>query len=270
MLCCRDSSCCFLVEVCLDAFNNLLNSLSWEQCRWAEPEISVLEKTFRFGTVGRELTLWCFLCFATVWNFALPDFWCFPAKLLSFEKEKRHQISFPVFLGQGLKSCDSWPTPPNIRHYLKTWEVGWQQKHGFSVRCANSWLKKQGWLLSCFHPASVLCWFLTAVLMKMVSLLIAELQSPPFVQNTEWYDLRQPELKIEYVIWKPRLSDKRGNKLLCTFGEKKTLKIQTVKRKALGEEIQLKEHICFKFLFGAKSPHICFCFKFACVLLSLH
>lgn len=51
--------------------------------------------------------------------------------------------------------------------------------------------------------------------------------------------------------------------------KKNTLKIQTVKRKALGEEIQLKEHICFKFLFGAKDPHICFYFKFACVLLSV-
>lgn len=41
---------------------------------------------------------------------------------------------------------------------------------------------------------------------------------------------------------------KGGDKLLCTFGKKKnTLKIQTVKRKALGEEIQLKDHICFTF-----------------------
>ena len=52
------------------------------------------------------------------------------------------------------------------------------------------------------------------------------------------------------------MEDKRENNLLGLYVtipmEKNTLKIQTVKRKALGEEILLKEHICFKFLFRRK------------------
>lgn len=40
--------------------------------------------------------------------------------------------------------------------------------------------------------------------------------------------------------------------MLLYLWKKNTLKIQTVKRKALGEEILLKEHICFKFLFRRK------------------
>lgn len=50
----RNSRCYFLIGIFL-GINQLLNNLSWEQCRWAYPEIWVLEKTFRFGTFGREM-----------------------------------------------------------------------------------------------------------------------------------------------------------------------------------------------------------------------
>lgn len=68
------------------------------------------------------------------------------------------------------------------------------------------------------------------------------------------------------------MSDKRENNLLGLYltvplekkkEKKTTLKIQTVKRKALGEEVLLKEHICFKSLFGKKIPTYVF-------ILNLH
>ena len=107
-LCYRNLSCFFLVGVFL-ATNNLLNNLSWEQCKWAHPDTWVLEKAFGFGTFGRDLTLWFSLCFATAWNFALPDFLCFFAKITLKVLRRKRDMKYPFqyFLTLGLKSCYS-------------------------------------------------------------------------------------------------------------------------------------------------------------------
>lgn len=135
-----------------------------------------------------------------------------------------------------------------------------------------------------YYNVFILCccyvdfWY--TVLMERISLLIAELCQLPLCKTLmDTNELCQQEIKIECVTGKPCLSDKRRNKLLCTSGEKKkptqptatpqNIKNSNSKEKSPGWRIQLKEHICFKFLFGAKIPHMCFCFKFACVLLSL-
>lgn len=127
--CYRNPSCCFLVRIFL-AIDNLLTVLSWEQCRWVYPEIWVLEKTFRFSMFDRKLTPWYLLWFATAWNFALPDFRCFSAKVTVKVLRRKRDIKylFQYFLVLVLRSCYSYFIPLNVRQcYLKTWEVGWQR-----------------------------------------------------------------------------------------------------------------------------------------------
>lgn len=80
----------------LGAFPNL-------QCRWAYPEIGILQNSLRFGPLGRELTL----VFRYSREFCIAEFLMLFCKRynISFEEKKRHQIYFPIFSGSGTEAA---------------------------------------------------------------------------------------------------------------------------------------------------------------------